>query len=441
MSAALLFVLLAGPHPGPLAIAVPPATQACVSGKPGRVAADGQPAGPGLATGRLLLETGAFDEAVVNLECAVELEPDNVEAWHLLGDAYVRTGRWWEALEQYEHALGLDPQNERVWLASAGLFLDSGLPDEADETLTSAVRMFPESILPDYNLFYFRLAELYFDAGRFGDARRAMVAAASHDGPIDRVTTDRRLGDFLTELIEFDAAYDAYSRALEIRPDDVATRLSLGGLYLQQGRAADALEEFRRVLELEPDVVGARKARNGLAEAYFQNGQLPEAIAEARQAIAIDPEAEAPHYVLGRALQLVGQSAEARDELDVYRRLQNQALEADHRAQDIHAYQSDAITRFYRGDADGALRVLEQGTATYPRAPDLQFSLGLVLSQLGRHADAVEVYLNLLDLSPESAPTIHRHLARELGLAGDAAGAEHHAILAAGTGSGPVTPE
>ena len=385
-----------------------------------------------LENGRRLLEEGKPDRAVAELECVVRLLPGDAETRDLLGSAYLGAGRWPEAVEQYEQSLLLEPRNERVRLGIARVFLDAGLADEADQALATAAAMFSASPLPQYNQFYFSLAEIYADAGRVGNARDAMEAAIAREGPIDPVIMYKRLGDFLTHLLELDAAHEAYARALTIASDHLPARLARAALYLAEGRLDEALAEYQQALRLDPD---AAEASSGAAEVHFRANRLVEAVTEARRAVALAPESPGPHYVLGRALQFAGQREEGRRELNEYRRLQESVLAEDHREREIHAYQSDAIARFYQGDAARAIAVLGNAISAYPEVPDLRFSLGLVLSQSGRHAEAVETYLKLLDLSPEAADRIHGHLARELRLAGDLEASERHRMMAGGADS------
>jgi tetratricopeptide (TPR) repeat protein len=348
------------------------------------------------------------------LECAVEQSPDDVRSRVRLGSAYFGEGRWFEALTQYEAALGIEPANESVRLGIASVFLEAGLADEARQALDAAAAMFPASRLPEYSGFYYRLSEIYADRGRLGDARRTIEAAALHPGPVDPAVIQKRLGDFLKDLVEPEAARAAYIRALRLDPDSVAARMALAGLDLDQGRLDEALEGYLHVLGEHPELGDAYR---GIAEAHFAANRFEDAATAAGDAVRLLPEAPGPHYVLGRALQMIGEEAAGRSELAEYERLQARTLAADHRDREVHAWQSDAIVRFYRGDPDGAVAVLEDAIDRYPGASDLYLSLGLLLSQSGRHADAVATYSALLDVDPEAAVAVAPHLARERRLA------------------------
>jgi tetratricopeptide (TPR) repeat protein len=354
------------------------------------------------------------DDSIVRLECALEGDPDDVGIRTSLGNAYFGAGRWLEALAQYEHALRIEPDDESVRLRIAAVFLEASLAEEADETLTAVSAMFPDSNLPEYNQFYFRLAELYAERGRLGDARRVMETAASYEGPVDPAVVYKRLGDFQSDLIEPDAAREAYARALELDPENLPARTALAGLDLAEGRLEEALDGYRRLLRYDR---AAADAYQGMAEAHFAAGRFAEAVTEAEQAVELAPGLAGPHYVLGRALLMTDREAEGRRELAEYTRIQQLVLAADHQARELHAYQSDALVRFYRGRTDDAIAVLRAGIARYPDAADLYLSLGLVLSQSDRHAEAVETYSTLVERVPGAANRVAPHLERERRLA------------------------
>ena len=69
-----------------------------------------------------------MDEAVKQLERAVELKPEDPTINNHLGDAYWRVGRVLEARFQWSHARDLKPEPEDLVKIEAKL--KSGLPDD-----------------------------------------------------------------------------------------------------------------------------------------------------------------------------------------------------------------------------------------------------------------------------------------------------------------------
>src|SRR5207244_11349669 len=61
--------------------------------------------------GRLAIETEAWDEAIAELQKAVELDPDHDGAWTALGYVYETHRKPDEAVEVYRHAAKANPDN------------------------------------------------------------------------------------------------------------------------------------------------------------------------------------------------------------------------------------------------------------------------------------------------------------------------------------------
>ena len=79
---------------------------------------------------------GNYDEAVKDLERAVELKPDDPTINDHLGDAYWRVGRVLEARFQWTHARDLKPEPED--LPKIEVKLKSGLPDDTSSAADAA---------------------------------------------------------------------------------------------------------------------------------------------------------------------------------------------------------------------------------------------------------------------------------------------------------------
>ena len=77
----------------------------------------------------VLFRIGEFENAVTQLERAVELEPGDPVINDHLGDAYWRVGREREARFQWQRALTLEPEKDA--LTAIEQKLKQGLPEPA----------------------------------------------------------------------------------------------------------------------------------------------------------------------------------------------------------------------------------------------------------------------------------------------------------------------
>ncbi|MBI2325277.1 MAG: tetratricopeptide repeat protein [Chloroflexi bacterium] len=100
--------------------------------------------------------------------------------------------------------------------------------------------------------------------------------------------------------------------ALEARiretPSDIPTRLALADRYEDEGRAADAAEQYRAVLTLDAENV---PALNGLGILLFRSGSMDGALLAADRVLAIRPRDADALFLKGLVLYTQGKHAEA----------------------------------------------------------------------------------------------------------------------------------
>ena len=111
---------------------------------------------------------------------------------------------------------------------------------------------------------------------------------------------------------EDEDALGVLERLAVIAPEDPETHRLLALGLMGLGRAAGAIEEYRRALAL--DVDAAAEVRAHLAYALVVAGRLEEGLAESERAIAQDPSAYLGHFIRGWILGEAGRRDEERRE-------------------------------------------------------------------------------------------------------------------------------
>jgi Flp pilus assembly protein TadD len=94
--------------------------------------------------GTRLLEASSAHAAVVVLERARDLEPDQGSIREALGRAYFGSGRFVEARGEFERAIEIDPVNDYALFGLGLCLLRAGQPRAARRPLQLAVAMRPE---------------------------------------------------------------------------------------------------------------------------------------------------------------------------------------------------------------------------------------------------------------------------------------------------------
>jgi Tfp pilus assembly protein PilF len=120
---------------------------------------------------KALLQKGQVSEAMVHYRKFLEIQPDNVEARNTLGTALIQQGRLREAIDQWQEALAIQPENGNAASNLAWVF--SACPEDSIRDGKHAVELAEKALrisggkIP---MIYKVLAAAYAESGRFADA-------------------------------------------------------------------------------------------------------------------------------------------------------------------------------------------------------------------------------------------------------------------------------
>ena len=244
---------------------------------------------------------------------------------------------------------------------------------------------------------YDQLGQALLAAGDWPAAVESFRAALERDPTLAPARAG--LADALSFLGDWAGAEEAYRRALSDE-DMASARNGLGNLLALEGRAQDAIAEYRRAIELDPEL---RTARANLGGALASLGRWDEALEQLRFAVNQCPECpdSAPQYRnLARALNETGRPEEALDPLRKGVALTPDDLE-------LRLDLANQLTATRRPK-----EALEQYQALLQRQPDhaqCLFGQANTLALLGRLDEAKAGYQKALSVQP-AFPEAHRNL-------------------------------
>jgi tetratricopeptide (TPR) repeat protein len=119
----------------------------------------------------LLRKGGHTAEAMVHYHKLLEIEPDNVEARNTLGTALIQQGHLREAIEQWQEALAIQPENGNAASNLAWVF--ATCPEDSFRDGRHAVELAEKALRVSGGkipMIYKVLAAAYAESGRFSDA-------------------------------------------------------------------------------------------------------------------------------------------------------------------------------------------------------------------------------------------------------------------------------
>lgn len=235
-----------------------------IAGPPGPAAANPVDYAGHYETAIEARQAGDFALAVAELEAALTLRPDSVEALHLLGTVLAFEGRYDEALQRLARARTLDPDNLDVELAEARVLSWSGDYAAAGRAVSTILTARPDNL--EARLLAARIA---FYQGGLAKAEQHLAAVLAREPRNGAALL--LLGDVKRAGGAPDAARDAYEQAAEIDPASTAVqerleqtrtrpwRLDLGGNYSSFSRE-DRQDWTEGFLQLRREIGG----RSGL---------------------------------------------------------------------------------------------------------------------------------------------------------------------------------
>jgi tetratricopeptide (TPR) repeat protein len=131
--------------------------------------------------------------------------------------------------------------------------------------------------------------------------------AAHHYREALRIRADARasnnLGNVLQDQRQFEAAMDAYRRAIELDPEMAEANNNLASLLQRDGSFEEALGYYRRASQIAPDSV---EVSYNLALLLERLGRLDEAAAHYRRCLELAPQSQPARNGLERTLEARG---------------------------------------------------------------------------------------------------------------------------------------
>ena len=411
--------------------------------------------------GRLYHGLGEPDRAVVHLERAVQLAPDQVDFQRNLADFYhVAQGRGEKALAIYESLVAFYPQDPEVSLMAGHLsvgmnrFTEAGdhyrrvlaiVPDHSDaarflqaldrhvaalqgeetpqERYARAQKLAGDGRIeeavavletlaasePDHALAHNDLGVLYYQTGD-KDLAHTHYRRAADLAPED-LTIKKNLADFLhVEHGDVAGALKIYVEILAQRPDDVETLLTTGHICVAQERFDDAAHFYRRVLEAEPWHGEARRFLDAV-ERRINGGDDPQALRD-RATTLLQPgtddvagamaalrQAAAMDPDHGETVSRLGELLHQTGETE---QAQAQLETAARLAPDDVQIQKRLADFYYvaQGRTADALAIYEAVSEAHPEDATLQLLTGHLNVALGRFDAAETRYRQVLRLEP-----------------------------------------
>ena len=210
----------------------------------------------------------------------------------------------------------------------------------------------------------------------------------------------------LTES-QLDKAIKRYLKQSKLQPNSAMIHTNLGGLYQKKGKLQYAIACYRKAIKINPRYA---QAHLNLARVLFQVGKQQEFIREMQLALALQPKigSAIDRFYLGNALVDQGQQQQA---ISCYYQgivLEPRFIQPYHRLSEVLSQQ---------GRHQEAIRYLEEIINHHPEDAESYYFWGQQLEILQKWDGAVKAYSKVLELEPqfpEASQKLNHALAEKL---------------------------
>jgi Flp pilus assembly protein TadD len=234
-------------------------------------------------------QAGNLSEAERLYRQVLAIDPNHVDALHLLGLIATACGHYNEAARLIGQAISIRP-SEAAFHYNLGCALEkAGQLDRAASAFRQATQL-----KPDYAEAYNNLGNALQAQSHLGEAVEAYRGALAVRP--DYLAAKKNLANVLIAQESADEAVDLLRAVAAALPNDPDVWNSLGVAlgHLEQSESAIACE--RKALELNPRHIDAR---SNLAVAYRMQGRYKESAAELDRVLQLAPDDPYAHFSLG----------------------------------------------------------------------------------------------------------------------------------------------
>jgi len=326
-----------------------------------------------LQQGLALQQSGQLPQAEHRYRHALQLQPDNFDALHLLGVVAYQAGRHGEAVELIDRALAQNSADARAH-SNRGLALrELGRHDDALSSFDCAL-----TIDPAHAGAWNNRGHALQSAGRNAEALHSYERALQLNPAFAEAWNNRGISQ--KALDQPQAALESYERALALKPEFAEAWNNRGVVLRDLRHDEEALACFERAVALAP---GYADGWNNRGTALFALHRLDDALASYDRATALKPGYAEAWSNRGMALQGL-------------RRIDEALASVEH---SIHLEPGYADGHNNRGlvlretkQLAAALASCERAIHIKPDRPEAYNSRGVVLQDCRRIEEAIESY-------------------------------------------------
>lgn len=330
--------------------------------------------------GQAYIAEKKYNEAIIELRNAVQIDGNFGEARYQLAEAYAQIGDVANAFREYVRAADLLP-DAKVQLKAGALLLVGGHHEDAKARAERVLAADPTNV--DAHIL---LGNALAGMKDFDGAVEQMQSAIKND-PTPGLSY-ASLGNFELQRGNRPEADAAYAKAIELDPSSASARVALGNYRLATGDRTGAEAAFLKANELAPrDIVALRS----LVALYLTSRQLDKA-EPFLVVLADEAKDSTPDFVLADVYTATG-----RAELATTRLKTLQSNPADF----VPATLRLAVIHFQAGRKADGYAAVDEAIKTAPKAPQGHVTKGRFFLSEHKTEEAIGELTTAVSVAPD----------------------------------------
>jgi tetratricopeptide (TPR) repeat protein len=237
-----------------------------------------------------MMQRGLAKDALPVFQTYCQQNPNDAEAYYLLGSCHGMLGQYSQAIKVLQQCLKLQPDAPQTYFALGGAYKMTGELEKAIAQFRKATELNPAMV--DAKI---ALADSLGITGDMNEARKHYLMVL--ENMPDSAVPHAGLGALSEQMSQHEEALKHFQKASKCAPKSPQYLCSIAGSLIALGRWKEARGSYRKALKCKPQY---SDALGGLARIHDMNGEYE------KVAKLIQPLLEKKHYSISAAMAFLG---------------------------------------------------------------------------------------------------------------------------------------
>ena len=204
----------------------------------------------------MIFDNENYNEIIRHAQKAIDLDPNDVNAYLNMGDAYVNLQDHREAIRCFQKAIDLDPNNADAYYSMGVAYTEQATFGNAflkSQNKQKAIQYYQKAIDLDPNHIdaYLNMGTIYTELHDYKEAMRYFQKVIDVDP--DHPYGYSNIGLCHNHLQNYQEAIQYLQKAIDVSPDLAAAYHNMGLVYDNLQNYQEAIQYYQKAIDLDPN--------------------------------------------------------------------------------------------------------------------------------------------------------------------------------------------